>query len=117
MHTSYHSVLNYSIKNLFDYQNLNHAPLLPLDRNACLKEKVCFWRSERAGSGKIEIGTQRVDVLVENRVMLELKALIRLVDVHLAQARNYLETFRLSTGLLINFGAHSLEFKRLIKHF
>lgn len=63
----------------------------------------------------IDIGTRRVDFLVEGRVLVELKALIRLEDVHLAQALNYLEAFRLPVGLLINFGARSLEFKRLYK--
>jgi len=63
----------------------------------------------------IDIGTRRVDFLVENRVLVELKALIKLEDVHLAQALNYLEAFKLPTGLLINFGARSLEFKRLYK--
>ena len=65
----------------------------------------------------IQIGTRRVDFLVEGRVLVELKALIALEDVHLAQALNYLEAFHLETGLLINFGARSLEFKRLRKHF
>ena len=63
----------------------------------------------------IEIGARRVDFLVANRVLVELKAVIRLEDVHLAQGLNYLEAFRLPTGLLINFGARSLEFKRLYK--
>jgi GxxExxY protein len=63
----------------------------------------------------IDIGTRRVDFLLENRVLVELKALVKLEDVHLAQALNYLEAFRLPTGLLINFGARSLEFKRLRK--
>jgi GxxExxY protein len=60
------------------------------------------------------IGTRRVDFLVENKVMVELKALIQLEDVHLAQAINYLEAYHLEVGLLINFGAKSLEFKRVI---
>ncbi|MDD2365136.1 MAG: GxxExxY protein [Desulfuromonadaceae bacterium] len=64
----------------------------------------------------IDIGTRRVDFLVENRVLVELKALIKLEDVHLAQALNYLEAFRIEQGLLINFGARSLEFKRLRKN-
>ena len=63
----------------------------------------------------IEIGSRRVDFLVENKVLVELKALVKLEDVHLAQALNYLEAFRLTTGLLINFGGRSLEFKRLRK--
>ena len=59
------------------------------------------------------IGTRRVDFFVEEKIMVELKALIRLEDVHLAQAKNYLEAYNMEIGLLINFGAKSLEFKRL----
>ena len=58
------------------------------------------------------IGTRRVDFLVNEAVSVELKALIKLEDVHLAQAINYLEAYNLEVGLLINFGARSLEFKR-----
>ncbi len=46
--------------------------------------------------------------------MLEIKALINLEDVHLAQAKNYLEAYNLEIGLLINFGAKSLQFKRVM---
>ena len=59
------------------------------------------------------IGTRRVDFLVENCISVELKALIQLEDVHLAQAINYLEAYNLEVGLLINFGSNSLDFKRL----
>ncbi len=59
------------------------------------------------------IGTRRVDFLVENVVSVELKAVINLENVHLAQAINYLEAYNLEIGLLINFGAKSLMFKRL----
>lgn len=61
-----------------------------------------------------EIGTRRVDFLVEGVVMVELKAIIQLEDVHLAQAINYLEVYSLEVGLLLNFGARSLQFKRVI---
>ena len=61
----------------------------------------------------IEVGTRRVDFLVENKVLVELKAIIKLEDVHLAQAKNYLEAFGFEIGLLINFGSKSHEFKRL----
>ena len=61
-----------------------------------------------------EIGLRRVDFIVEQNIMLELKAITQMDDVHLAQALNYLEAFKLDTGLLINFGAPSLELKRLI---
>ena len=62
---------------------------------------------------EVEIGTRRVDFFVEEKVMLELKAVIKLEDIHLAQAINYLEAYGLELGLLINFGARSLQFKRL----
>lgn len=61
-----------------------------------------------------QVGTRRVDFLVENIISVEIKALIQLDDVHLAQAINYLEAYNLEVGLLINFGAKSLEFKRLV---
>lgn len=60
-----------------------------------------------------QIGTRRVDFLVEGVIAVELKAIIELQDVHLAQAINYLEAYDLEVGLLINFGAKSLQFKRL----
>jgi len=60
-----------------------------------------------------QIGTRRVDFLVEETISVELKAIIRLEDVHLAQAINYLEAYDLEIGLLINLGAKSLGFKRL----
>ena len=61
-----------------------------------------------------EIGTRRVDFLVEDKVMVELKAKTMLEDVHLAQAINYLEAYALEIGLLINFGAKNLEYRRVI---
>jgi len=60
------------------------------------------------------IGTRRVDFLVEGVVSVELKAITKLEDVHLAQAINYLEAYDLEIGLLINFGSKSLEHKRII---
>ena len=60
-----------------------------------------------------QIGIRRVDFLVEGEVLVELKALIKLEDVHLAQGLNYLVAYSLDKGLLINFGAQSLEIKRL----
>jgi GxxExxY protein len=59
------------------------------------------------------IGKRRVDFLVENKIILEIKAVSQLEDVHLAQGLNYLECMNLSVGLLINFGAQSMQFKRL----
>ena len=60
------------------------------------------------------VGTRRADFVIENEVVLEIKAVVALQDVHLAQAINYLEAYNLEVGLLINFGTKSLEFKRLI---
>lgn len=62
-----------------------------------------------------KIGLRRVDFFLEGLVMVELKAVIRLEDVHLAQAINYLEAYGLDIGLLINFGSRSLQFKRVMK--
>ena len=62
---------------------------------------------------EVAIGTRRVDFLVEEKVLVEMKALTKTEDVHLAQALNYLEAFKLEVGLLLNFGTKSLEFRRL----
>lgn len=72
------------------------------------KEQTIFYEG-------INVGTRRVDFLVDQKVLVELKATIQLEHVHLAQAINYLEAFDLEVGLLINFGATSLQFKRLQK--
>ena len=69
-------------------------------------EMPIFYRDE-------QIGTRRVDFLVEGLISVELKAIIKLEDVHFAQAINYLEAYNLEIGLLINFGETSLNFKRL----
>jgi GxxExxY protein len=70
------------------------------------KEMEIFYRGEM-------IGTRRVNFFVEGCIMVELKAVIELEDVHLAQAMNYLEAYDMEIGLLINFGAKSLQFKRV----
>jgi GxxExxY protein len=62
-----------------------------------------------------DIGTRRVDFFIEEKIMLEIKAVVKLEDVHLAQAINYLEAYGLEIGLLINFGNSSLQFKRVMK--
>lgn len=61
----------------------------------------------------IQIGERRVDFYVEDTVMVELKAIVNLDDSHLAQGKNYLEAYKIGTGLLLNFGAVSLQFNRL----
>lgn len=70
-------------------------------------EMTIFYKEE-------QIGTRRADFLIRDVISVELKALIKLEDVHLAQAINYLEAYNLEIGMLINFGAKSLEYKRLI---
>ena len=61
----------------------------------------------------IEVGTRRADFIVENQVVVELKAVISLEDVHLAQAKNYLVAYNFPVGLLINFGGLKLEYKKV----
>jgi len=70
------------------------------------KEMPIFYRGQ-------QIGVRRVDFFVESVIMVELKAIIQLEDVHLAQAINYLEAYHMPVGLLLNFGAKSLQYKRL----
>ena len=61
----------------------------------------------------ISVGSRRVDFIVEDNIILEIKALIRLENVHLAQGLNYLKAYKLEKGLLINFGGTRLEYKLL----
>jgi GxxExxY protein len=60
-----------------------------------------------------DVGTRRVDFFVEGKVMVEIKAIEKLEDVHKAQAINYCEAYGIADGLLINFGGKSLDFKRV----
>jgi GxxExxY protein len=71
------------------------------------KEMVIYYRD-------VEVGTRRVDFFVENLIMVELKAIIELEDVHLSQGINYLEAYNVEVGLLLNFGSKSLTVKRLL---
>lgn len=64
----------------------------------------------------MEVGKRRVDFLIDNKIVLEIKAVSELNDTHLAQALNYLEGLNLEVGLLINFGSKSLEIKRIINN-
>ena len=70
-------------------------------------EMPIFYKGEK-------LGTRRVDFLIHKVISVEVKAVTKLEDAHLAQAINYLEAYNLEIGMLINFGAKSLEFKRLI---
>lgn len=76
------------------------------------KEQTIYYEGE-------DVGTRRVDFIVEGKVIVELKALINLEDVHLAQAKNYVVAYDFQIGLLINFGATSLQYKKVfhpVKH-
>jgi GxxExxY protein len=61
------------------------------------------------------IGSRRADFLIEGKILVELKAISELEDVHLAQTINYLEAYGLEIGLLLNFGNKTLQFKRVMK--
>lgn len=63
----------------------------------------------------VQVGTRRADFIVEDKVVVELKAILKLEDVHLAQGLNYLQAYKIDKGLLLNFGAKSLEVKRLFR--
>jgi GxxExxY protein len=81
------------------------------------KENLIFEREKEMTicyEGK-EIGLRRVDFLVDGDIMVELKAITKLEDVNIAQLINYIEAYKVKIGLLLNFGAKSLEIKRYIK--
>jgi len=59
----------------------------------------------------INVGTRRADFVIANEVVVELKALVNLENVHLAQAKNYVVAYNFEKGLLINFGSLSLQYK------
>ena len=61
----------------------------------------------------IEVGTRRADFIVDSRIVVELKALAALEDIHIAQVRNYLRVYGFEIGLLLNFGSSRLEYKRI----
>ena len=70
------------------------------------KEQTIFYEGE-------QVGIRRADFIVEGNIMVELKAVISLEHVHLAQAKNYVVAYDLPTGLLINFGFTSLQYKKV----
>ena len=65
--------------------------------------------------GKL-IGKKRVDVLVDEKVLVELKAISQLEKIHFNQVINYLKVFNLEVGLLVNFGTDSLQVKRFVNN-
>ena len=79
------------------------------------KAKVAFMREveQTIYHQGIDVGTRRADFVVEEKIIVELKALINLEDVHLAQAKNYVVAYDFPVGLLINFGAASLQYKKV----
>lgn len=81
----------------FVFQGLNFTREMEMD---------LFYRNQH-------IGTRRVDFFVEEKVMVEIKAIEKLEDVHKAQAINYCEAYNIADGLLLNFGSKSLDFKRV----
>ena len=79
------------------------------------KAKVAFMREVEQAIyyDGIDVGTRRADFVVEEKIIVELQAIINLEDVHLAQAKNYVVAYGFPVGLLINFGAISLQYKKL----
>lgn len=79
-----------------------------LEFNREIKQEIIYKDLEHP------IGSRRADFVVENKVLVEIKATKELEDVHLAQVLNYLRAYKLEVGLLINFGSKSMTFKRLV---
>lgn len=62
----------------------------------------------------VDLGIQRLDLIVEQQIILELKAVRALEDLHFAQVRSYLKATALPTALLLNFNAPTLVIKRIV---
>ena len=62
----------------------------------------------------VEVGLHRLDLLIENQIIIELKAVKELTDIHFAQLRSYLKATGLNVGLLFNFAKPTLEIKRVV---
>ncbi|GAB3822388.1 GxxExxY protein [Pontibacter rugosus] len=73
------------------------------------KEQVIYYNG-------MEVGSRRADFIIENSIVVELKAIINLEDIHLAQAKNYTVAYKFPIGLLINFGALSLQYKKVFNN-
>ncbi len=76
---------------------------IPFEQNV---ERPLYYKGE-------QVGTRLVDFFVDEKVMVELKAITQLEDVHLTQVINYLEAYNMEVGLLLNFGRESLEYKEV----
>ena len=94
------------------FQEIVYQRALSIEMNLRNIEHKCEFEMPIFYKG-IEVGKRRVDFFVRESIAVEIKAVINLDDIYLAQAMNYLEAYNLQTGLLINFGSKSLVFKRL----
>lgn len=95
------------------FQEVIYQRALSIEMNLQNVEHAREFEMELTYKGH-DIGKRKVDFFVEGKIMVEIKAVIQLEDVHLAQAINYLEAYSMETGLLINFGSKSLQFKRVM---
>jgi len=94
------------------FQEVIYQRALSLELNACGIPHQREFEMPVMYKG-VQVGTRRVDFFVDGKIMVELKSLTALEAVHLAQGKNYLEAYRISEGLLLNFGAKELEIKKL----
>lgn len=60
-----------------------------------------------------KVGSRRVDLLIERKILVELKAVGEINNQHISQVLNYLKAYKLEVALLLNFGENSLTFKRI----
>ena len=63
---------------------------------------------------EVPVGLHRLDLLVKNEVIVELKAVKELADIHFAQLRSYLKATGMKVGLLLNFSKPTLEVRRVV---
>ncbi|HUT33401.1 MAG TPA: GxxExxY protein [Planctomycetota bacterium] len=103
------------------YNELGHGFLEAVYRRSLLielRERSIAAEEEKAVPvhyhGQV-VGEHRLDVLVDGKIILELKAAKAIVDEHVAQALHYLAATRLRLAIIINFGPKGLETRRLVR--
>ncbi len=83
------------------------------------KEKIRFrlQREIEVKYGEVNIGGQRLDIMIEDEIILELKAISELRGIHQAQMISYLKAANKRLGLILNFAKEKLEIKRIVNNF
>jgi len=98
----------------FQEKIYEEALLKEFDKAAIGFEKQKVIRVDYEGQG---LGNQRIDLLVDDEIILEMKACTKIIPIHRDQLISYLKTADKRLGLILNFGRSKLEIKRVVHNF